>query len=214
MVAWLLRCPDCVASHLLVHDIRYLLLGYAAFDIRHIYHEANNAANWFASFVAQHSGGFFWIFMFCWCPLGISFFGSFGLYSYSLCMKHPFYQKENKKENINGERRWEEIGWLVTSQVVDPTHVTIHWLTLLGQSDETRFERWLKVISLLWGSDRTRFERWWKVLILLCETRCWKIVLHAIMRMDSCIFLEKYCIKINWPIIWASHCCIIWKLCQ
>lgn len=161
MVAWLLRCPDCVASHLLVHDIRYLLLGYAAFDIRHIYHEANNAANWFASFVAQHSGGFFWIFMFCWCPLGISFFGSFGLYSYSLCMKHPFYQKENKKENINGERRWEEIGWLVTSQVVDP-HTCYYPLT-----HTVRAEWWNKIWKVIKG---------YKFVVRQWQNKIWEMV--------------------------------------
>lgn len=58
VVAWLQGCPNRgTATHPLVCDIRRLLLGCAQSDIRHIYCEANNAVDWIASFVVQHSDG-------------------------------------------------------------------------------------------------------------------------------------------------------------
>lgn len=56
VVIWLHGHPNCdMATHLLVCDIHWLLLGYIVSGIRHIYHEANNVIDWVTSFIAQHS---------------------------------------------------------------------------------------------------------------------------------------------------------------
>lgn len=55
-IDWIRPYVKGAATHPLVWDIIFLLKGVALLVIRHIYHEANFAVDWIASFVAQHSG--------------------------------------------------------------------------------------------------------------------------------------------------------------
>lgn len=84
-------------TSILVCDICYLLIGCATYDTEYIYWKANIVADWIAILLYIIMVDFFeMMYFFCQCSLGTLIFYFFGLYSYSLCMKHPSYKKRSK----------------------------------------------------------------------------------------------------------------------
>lgn len=48
------------AVYPLLRDIATMLRGYTSIVVRHVYHEANSAADWIATYVVEHSGENLW----------------------------------------------------------------------------------------------------------------------------------------------------------
>lgn len=60
VVAWIQRCKGGMVDHPLLRDISIFLSGCIGLTIRHIFREANSAADWVAAYVAEHTADFLW----------------------------------------------------------------------------------------------------------------------------------------------------------
>ena len=60
IISWIRNAVTSLPAHPLIRDIALLLLGASSVLVRHIYREANSAANWMALYVAQHTDLLLW----------------------------------------------------------------------------------------------------------------------------------------------------------